>query len=140
VAWATLNSLRTRNLLDVSFELVSPSGAQIARTLTWARTPIQRARGLLGRGDLHPGEGLILERAAQVHTFGMRYPIDVVFCDEDWRVRHVVRTMRPCRMSRWVRGATRVVETRGGELDSSVVPGRRLRLLTAPTPDRRSRS
>jgi uncharacterized protein len=117
----------------VPFALVSPAGVLIARSLTWARTPTQRARGLLGRAALRPGEGLLMGRAAQIHTVGLRYPIDVVFCDEDWRVRHVVRAMRPSRMSRWVRGATWVVETRAGALDSSVVPGCRLRLVTMPS-------
>jgi uncharacterized protein len=113
------------------FALVSPAGVRIVRTLIWARTPIQRARGLLGREALRPGQGLVIGRAAQIHTFGMRYPIDVVFCDGDWRVRHVVRAMSPSRMSKWVRGATWVLETRAGALDSSVVPGCRLRLVTS---------
>jgi uncharacterized membrane protein (UPF0127 family) len=44
-----------------------------------AVTRRERARGLLGREDL---EGVIILRPCrQVHTFGMRFPIDVAFCD-----------------------------------------------------------
>ena len=73
-----------------------------------ARTVLERTRGLLGTD---PSAGpLLLERTRQVHTFGMRYPLDVIFCDRDWRVVHVVRDMKPGRMTRWVRRARVVIE------------------------------
>lgn len=58
-----------------------------------------RTRGLIGREDL---EGvLILRPCRQVHTFGMRVPIDVAFCDRYGFVLHAV-AMRPRRVSRLV--------------------------------------
>ena len=43
-----------------------------------------RLRGLLGRDGL---DGALLIRPAKsVHTVGMRFPIDVAFCDRDMRV------------------------------------------------------
>lgn len=56
----------------------------------------------------------MIVRARQVHTFGMRYAIDVCFCDREWRVLYVVRSMRPRRVTRWVRGAAFVVEAPEG--------------------------
>ena len=73
-------------------------------------------RGLLDAPPLGPGEALVIERARQVHTFGMRYPIDVCFCDRSWRVLHVVAAMRPRRVTRWVARARFAVEARAGEL------------------------
>lgn len=64
----------------------------------------------------------------QVHTFGMGYPIDVCFCDRDWRVLHVVRSMRPRRMTRWVLRARVAIEMRAGEL-SGVRPGAQLSVV-----------
>ncbi len=37
--------------------------------------------------------------AFQVHTFGMSYPIDVVFCSRAWIVKRVVTNMKPGRIS-----------------------------------------
>lgn len=68
----------------------------------------------MGSADLLPGEALVIEPAAQVHTFFVRFPIDVVFCDDDWTVMHVVSPMARRRVSRWVRGARFVVELRAG--------------------------
>ena len=53
----------------------------IADRVTHARRLWQRVRGLIGRPALAPGDALVLEPATQVHTVGMSYPIDVVFCD-----------------------------------------------------------
>jgi uncharacterized protein len=87
-----------------------PSGEVISSRIGWARTPVERARGLLGRPPLGPDEALVLERASQVHTFGMRYPIAVVFCDASWSVLHMIPSLRPWRISRWVRGARVTIE------------------------------
>ena len=46
----------------------------------------QRARGLLGRPLLQPGQGLWLAPCASVHTFGMRQPLDLLFLDAGLRV------------------------------------------------------
>lgn len=64
-----------------------------------------RGRGLLGRGSLDPSRGVWISPCPQVHTFGMRFPIDVAFCSRDGTVLHMVAPMRAWRMSRWVRGA-----------------------------------
>jgi len=56
-----------------------------------------RMRGLLGRDGLEPGSGMLIDRAPSVHMFFMRFPIDVVFLDRDWRVvggRHELRPWR----------------------------------------------
>lgn len=69
----------------------------------------ERMRGLLKRPEPDPGVALLLDPCWAVHTLGMRYPIDVVFCDARWRVLRVVPALRPRRVA-WVRGASRVLE------------------------------
>ncbi len=85
-------------------------------------------RGLIGRARPGPGEALILDGAPQVHTFGLGYPIDVVFCDPEWTIRHVVRSMRPRRVSRWVRGARFAIEFPARAVGAHVAPGMKLSL------------
>jgi len=53
----------------------------------------ERARGLLTRTRLDPGEALLNEQSRSVHTFGMRFPITVAFVDRAWRVIRVVRSL-----------------------------------------------
>jgi hypothetical protein len=98
------------------------SGAVLAKELRWARGAAERIRGLIGR-DLPDGAALVIEPARQVHTFGMRRSIDVVFCDRDWVVVHVVRHLRPARITRWVYKARRVVELPSGTVPPEVTVG-----------------
>ena len=79
-----------------------------------ADTPISRMRGLLGRSDLSPGEGLLLRPASAIHTWFMRFPIDAVFLDRDWRVVGISGDVRPWR-ARSRRGAKAVLELPAGE-------------------------
>ena len=60
-------------------------------------------------------DALILSPAKQIHTVGMKVPIDVVFCDKRWRVVHLVRAMRPRRVTRIVLTARYVIEMAAGE-------------------------
>jgi len=83
-----------------------------------------RRKGLLGR-DAVDG-ALLLRPCRSVHTVGMRFPIDVAYCDADLEVL-AVRTMR-----RWRVGAPRlraraVIEAPAGAFDRwGVRPGDRL--------------
>lgn len=67
------------------------------------RRMAERAKGLLGTTSIPPGRALLIEPARQVHTFGMKYPIDVVFCSRDMKVLRVVRNLEPNRLTalRW---------------------------------------
>jgi uncharacterized membrane protein (UPF0127 family) len=66
-----------------------------------------RLKGLLGARRLLTGEGLIIRPCNSVHTFGMKYAIDVVFADAGHRVLKTVASLEPgkaamCRDGRYV--------------------------------------
>jgi uncharacterized protein len=79
-----------------------------------ADSPVSRMRGLLGRSELRPGEGLLLRPASSVHTFFMRFPIDAVFLDGGLRVLGISDELRPWRAASR-RGARAVLELPAGE-------------------------
>jgi uncharacterized protein len=56
-------------------------------------TARERRRGLLGRDHLPSGEALLLKRCGSVHTFGMRFAIDVVLLDRNERVIAIHRNI-----------------------------------------------
>ena len=92
-----------------------------------ADTPLTRLKGLLGRKELAAGEGLLLRPAASVHTFFMRFPIDVVFLDRELRVLRVAANLRPWRAAAR-RGARAVLELPAGESERrDIRPGDQLK-------------
>ena len=78
--------------------------------------PVSRARGLLGRNELSPGEGLLLRPTFSIHTFFMRFPIDAVFLDRSGSVVDVVRRLKPWRAATRLR-ARAVLELAAGEAE-----------------------
>ena len=85
-----------------------------------ASTFLARLRGLAGVHELPPGVGLHLPRTRSVHTFGMRFPIDVVFLDRHGWPIAIRRGVRPGRVVAH-RHAAAVIETRTGEADRHFV-------------------
>ncbi|MGE0486035.1 MAG: DUF192 domain-containing protein [Gammaproteobacteria bacterium] len=73
----------------------------------------ERLRGLLARPCPGPGEGLLIEPCASVHTCFMAYAIDVVYLDRDWHVLRVVTALAPWRAS-CARGAALTLELAPG--------------------------
>jgi uncharacterized protein len=89
-------------------------GGVVCERCSLARTALTRMRGLLGREELLPGEGILLRPASSVHTAFMRFAIDVVFLDRDLRVVAVEADVPPWR-TKARRGARAVLELRAGE-------------------------
>jgi uncharacterized membrane protein (UPF0127 family) len=78
-----------------------------------AERPLQRMRGLLGRSSLAAGEGLLLTPAPSIHTAFMRFPIDVVFLNNQLHVLRLVERLAPWRAA-WTRRARAVLELSAG--------------------------
>jgi hypothetical protein len=69
----------------------------VAENCRFANSVLKRMIGLLNRRSLAAGEGLLLDRCYGIHTFGMRFPIDVLFLDHDLHVLRAVSALPPCR-------------------------------------------
>ena len=74
---------------------------------------LERGRGLLLRKCPDHRTAYLLRRCCAVHTVGMTYPIDIVFCNDTGRILRIVRGMRPFRMARHL-AATQVWEVAAG--------------------------
>ena len=59
-----------------------------------------RFAGLLFSPPLAPGEGLLIRPCSAIHMIGMKFAIDAVFLDRDWRVVGLADRIAPWRLSR----------------------------------------
>jgi uncharacterized protein len=104
-----------------------------------ADTMWTRLRGLMGRGELEPGEGLLLRPSGSIHTCFMRFAIDVVFLDRELRVLAMSPAVRPWRL-RLQRGARAVLELPAGEAGrAGIAPGEHLTLGRSATNDEKEK-
>jgi len=90
----------------------------VARTLLTAFDSASRRRGLLKHDSLADGTALIIAPSNAIHTFSMRFAIDVAFVRRDGRVVKVRPSVTPWRVSAaW--GAFAVIEMAAGAFESS---------------------
>lgn len=102
------------------------SGEALVPAVVCAESAGERMRGLLGRRPLAAGEGLLLAPCTSVHTFFMRYSIDLVYLDHDGRVLKVVPALPPWRLSAARRAHATLELAAGGALAAGLHPGRRV--------------
>jgi uncharacterized membrane protein (UPF0127 family) len=88
-------------------------GRDIGVEVSITETAQERMRGLLGRDSLASGQALLLRRCGSIHTFGMRFAIDVLFLD---RHQHVVAIHHevPRRRMRFTPRAAHTLEMAAG--------------------------
>jgi len=87
-------------------------GWKIRRAASWT----ERAVGLLSTPALRAGDGLWISPCKSIHTFFMRYPIDVLFLDDGGRVLYQ-KTFQPWRISGWHAKSHGVLELASGTLN-----------------------
>ena len=75
------------------------SSTLLASRLEIAADSASRKKGLLGRDRLEPGTGLVIAPCGGVHTFFMRFPIDILFVARDGRVVKVCHAVKPWRVT-----------------------------------------
>ncbi len=100
------------------------SNLVICESAVCAVTLAERARGLLGRPGLASDEGLLIVSPSWLplmwlHTFGMRFAIDMIFMDAQLRVLKMNANVRPRRVSSIVPGARYALETASGTIAKS---------------------
>lgn len=97
-----------------SVALRREDGTIVCERCLLAETALTRMKGLLGRRELPPGDGILLKPASSVHMAFMRFAIDAVFLDRDLRVVKIAADLKPWRAA-GARGSKSVLEIAAGE-------------------------
>jgi uncharacterized membrane protein (UPF0127 family) len=88
----------------------------IAEHVETARGLARRLVGLIGRREFAPGSALMIPACGQVHTFLVRFPIDVIFLDAENRILCVEANVRPYRVTKTCPGARMAIELPAGTI------------------------
>jgi len=95
--------------------------AYLATRLSVAGTHWSRLRGLMCRdaSSFPVGDGLWIVPSRGVHTFAMKFPIDVIYLDSKKIVVHLEQSLKPWRVAPMSLRAASVLELPGSTLQSS---------------------
>ena len=94
-------------------------GCVLAERTERASSARERMKGLLGRDGLPRGQALLIDPCDSIHTFFMRFAIDVLFLDKAGRVVRAIPRLRPWRATRIYLSAQSVLELWAGALDET---------------------
>ena len=100
-------------------ELAS-DGVLIANEVKEAKSFMARLRGLMYKKDLPSGEALLIKPCDSIHTFGMRFAIDVLFIDSAGTILRAVHSLKPGKVIGPVRKAIAVLEMISGSLPGEI--------------------
>jgi len=94
--------------------IIQNSSKELAGNLIVADSIFSRMKGLLGRNFLPEGTALWLIPCKGVHTFGMKFPIDVIMIDRENRVIAINANLMPNRITSIYPSAATVMELPAG--------------------------
>jgi len=102
------------------------SGKVVVPQLRLATTFWRRLRGLQFRTQLSDGQGLLIAPCRSIHTFCMRFAIDVAMIDREGRVLCVIGSVAPWRVVAGPPGTFAILEMAAGTLSPRVANGHRV--------------
>lgn len=105
------------------------NGIKICTQMKEAKSFQDRAIGLMFAHQMQGFDGLMIEPCTSIHTFFMKFPIDVIFLDKNNTVVKIIRDMRPWRLSGIYLKARKVLELKAGSLPDKIKKGDAIEVL-----------
>jgi uncharacterized membrane protein (UPF0127 family) len=101
-------------------EIINISKKQtLANEVVISNSFLSRLKGLLGYKSIRKDMAMLLRPANSIHTFFMRFPIDVIFVDKDNVIIRIFSDMKPFRATGIYPASCFVVELPGGTVNST---------------------
>ena len=95
------------------------TGKELATNVKVADTMFTRMKGLLGKKELPQGEALWIKPCFSVHTFFMKFSIDIIFLNKKNQVVAAVSDLTPNRLTRLYPQSFSVLELTSGTIDAA---------------------
>ncbi|MBD3264370.1 MAG: DUF192 domain-containing protein [Candidatus Omnitrophica bacterium] len=100
----------------VRYEIVNKDGkAYVAKNAYLAGGVYSRFLGLMFKKQMEKDSALVFYKAPSIHTFFMRFPIDIIFLDRQLRVIKITPYLKPWRIVNCF-GSFATVELPGGRV------------------------
>jgi len=102
--------------------LHTKSSFSFGKDIRHANTMFSRMKGLMFSKEMI-GDGIILDPGNSIHNCFVRFPIDVIFLNNDFKIIKIIRSFKPWRFSWIYFKATKVLELPEGKIPNDVTEG-----------------
>lgn len=96
--------------------VLNMNNVPVVKRVAIADTFLMRLKGLLGKSELNEDEGLIIQPCNSIHTFFMKFNLDIAFVDENYMILEIYRNLSPNKFSKIHKDSKFVIEARAGVL------------------------
>lgn len=101
-------------------------GKVVAENIFFAQTWKEKVQGLLGKDKAEP---IYFQTRWGIHTFGMKFPIDVLICDSQFQIQKIFMDVQPGKVIYWNPKWDNVFELAGGTIQlQGLLVGEKLNL------------
>lgn len=90
---------------------------------------LSRLIGLMFKKEMSGFDGLLIKQCNSIHTFFMRYAIDIIFLDKEFKVVKVIENMKPWRATLMYFKASQVLELNSGTLMNKIKKDDQLEII-----------
>lgn len=108
------------------YKVKTSSGEILCHKMTIANNIFDRMKGLMFSKELPECDGFLIRPCNSIHTFFMRYPLDIVFLDKNFKVIKVLYNLKPWRMTWVYLKSFQVLEMKAGTLTKNLNQGETL--------------
>lgn len=105
------------------YKLKASTGEVLCHKMIVANSIFARMKGLMFSEDLPDCDGFLIRPGNSIHTFFMRYPLDIVFMDKNFKIVKVLYNLNPWRMTWIYFRSFQVLEMKAGTLKKSLNQG-----------------
>jgi uncharacterized protein len=95
------------------------NGNVLAEDMKTAYHFLKRLKGLMFSKHLPIGNALHIQPCQSIHTFFMKYDIDVIYLDKEMKVIKITHAMKPGKVGNVVKSARSVVELPAGVIQKT---------------------
>ncbi len=91
----------------------------IGNKIAHANNFVTRFFGLMGKKALNEEEGLLITPCNSIHMMFMKFPLDIIFLDKQFKIVYVIESLKPWRVSPVIFKAQSVIELPEGTISRS---------------------
>ena len=111
------------------YKLKASSGEIICHKMIVASNTLSRMKGLMFSSELPDCDGFLISPCNSIHTFFMRYPLDIVFLDKNFKIVKVLYNLSAWRMTWIYFRSHQVLEMKAGTLKKNLNQGETLEAI-----------
>lgn len=105
------------------YKIKEMGGQILVNNVIMATTTISRMKGLMFASQMPDCEGFLIDPCNSIHTFFMKFNLDIAFISKNNEIVHIERNMKPWRATRIHFKSKKVLEMKAGTMSEKMKVG-----------------